>query len=112
MTYLVGGRIFSGLGCVLLLAAVLAASGCSTSVDEAMPVSGAIDTGTYPNLNIPPKAATRQFTPEESAAKLASLRAKQQRIAPSSGETPEQRRKRLQLLKKEQDDTLKVIENN
>ena len=45
-------------------------------------------------------------------AKLAQLRAKQQTQNPGSTpvESPEARRKRLQLLQDEQADTLKVIE--
>ena len=59
---------------------------------------GPTDTGTFPNLNIPPQAATAQFTEEEKQAKLAQLRAVQQQ--PGSGRarsrSPEARRKRLQ----------------
>lgn len=112
MTYLVGGRLFSGFGRVLLLVAAFALGGCSTAFEEPEPVPGALNTGTYPNLNIAPKAATAQFTPEESAAKLAALKARQQRLSPGGGETAEERRRRLQLLADEQEDTLKVIENN
>jgi hypothetical protein len=120
MTYRTGGHVFSG---AVLLAAIAAVAGCSTAADDP-PLSaydqaaiasgrGPVNTGSFPNLNIRPKAATVQFTPEESAAKLASLQAQRQRVAPAYvGETPEARRRRLKLLSDEQSDTLKVIENN
>ena len=107
----------------MLLAAAVAAitgTGCTTdSLDDAKSLSaaasadGPIDTGSYPNLNIAPRAAATQLTTEEKEAKLAALRAAQQRQSPGPvGETADARRKRLQLLGDEQDDTLKVIETN
>ena len=114
-------RGWPGAGAVLGWAALTAISGCSTV--EPPPLSrydqaalaagrGPIDTGTFPNLNVPQQAATRQFTTEERDAKLAALSAEQQRLAPGSTETPEQRRRRLKLLADEQQETLEVIENN
>ena len=102
------------------LAAALAIAGCATeSTDDLVPIAegrtgGPVDTGTFPNLNVPPQAATAQLTEEEKKAKLARLRAAQQRQSPGGGsvETPEARRKRLQLMSDEQADTLKVIEDN
>ncbi|TGQ88970.1 hypothetical protein EN847_35190, partial [Mesorhizobium sp. M1C.F.Ca.ET.204.01.1.1] len=38
-------------------------------------VEGPKDTGTYPNLNIPPQVAAKQFTEAEKNAKLAQLKA-------------------------------------
>ena len=83
-------------------------------VAAANPASpGPANTGSYPTLNIKPEVAGPQFTPEERAAKLASLRSAQQHQAPGqTGETEEARRKRLKLLTNEQNDTLKVIEDN
>ncbi|MGX5831875.1 hypothetical protein [Mesorhizobium sp. 43Arga] len=37
--------------------------------------AGPKDTGTFPNLNIPPKVANKQLTPAETNAKLAELKA-------------------------------------
>jgi hypothetical protein len=43
--------------------------------------SGPIDTGTFPNLNIPPQTANAQISDEDKAAETEALRAKQQRTA-------------------------------
>jgi hypothetical protein len=67
-----------------------ALSGCgSATVEQAAPtastaaVSGIStgepkDTGTFPNLNVPPQAATTQISPEEKQAQFEELRAAQQ----------------------------------
>jgi len=116
MTYGKGERFFPGAGAAALAAALFLAA-CSNTTNADVPVaegrSGTpVDTGTFPNLNIPPKAATTQFTNEERDAKLAALRAKQQAQNPAAApaESPEARRKRLQVSQDEQADTLKVIE--
>jgi hypothetical protein len=116
MTYGKGERFFPGMGAAVL-ATTLFIAACSSTVLEDVPVAegrrgGPTDTGTFPNLNIPQQAATTQFTDEERDAKLAQLRARQQTQNPGSTpvESPEARRKRLQLLQDEQADTLKVIE--
>jgi hypothetical protein len=81
-------------------------SGCSTSsIDDIVPsaanapTSGQAEpaataetassgapknTGTFPNLNIPPQVANEQLTPEEKAAQVAALRAAQQEHAATS----------------------------
>ena len=118
MRYGKGGPLFPGIGAAALVAvAALFAAGCSSTTIEEVPAatgrSGSpTDTGTFPNLNIPPQAATAQFTEEEKQAKLAQLRAVQQKQNPGAPpvESPEAKRKRLQLLQDEQDETLKVIE--
>ena len=117
MTYGKGERFSPGMMGAAVLAAVLSVAACSSTTLEDVPVAegrsgGPTDTGTFPNLNIPQQAATTQFTDEERDAKLAQLRAKQQTQSPGSTpvESPEARRKRLQLLQDEQADTLKVIE--
>jgi len=120
MADLIGLRVRPG-ACLLLVSAALAASGCTTA--EAPPLSrygqaalasgrGPIDTGTFPNLNVPQQAATQQFTAAERDARLASLRAEQQGNAPGAGETAEQRRRRIQQLADEQKETLEIIESN
>ena len=112
MTYRADRHVFENVRPVLLAALACAAlAACSTSDDTAR-VAGAIDTGTYPNLNVAPKAATEQFTTEERDAKLAALRAVGQQQSPAAtGETEEARRKRLQLIGDDQSETLKVIES-
>ena len=115
MTYGKGRRFFPGAGVSALAAIALFATACSTVED--VPVaegrSGTpTNTGTFPNLNIPPQAATAQFTEEEKQAKLAQLRAVQQGQDPGAPvESPEARRKRLKLAADEQAETLKVIES-
>lgn len=89
MTINVGGTFFPGRGSICrmavmagLLCALLPAGGCtSTSANSPAPTAlaeGPKDTGSYPNLNIPPKVAAKQFTKEETAANLAQLKAEQQ----------------------------------
>jgi len=107
---------------VLLAALPLAASGCTTA-EPAPPLTsydqaainagrGPRDTGTYPNLNVPQRAAATQFSGDERDVKLAALRAEQRRQAPAGGETPEERRRRLLRLTEEQEQTLREIEGN
>ena len=71
--------------------------------------TGPIDTGTYPNLNVAPKVATRQFTPEEAQAKHAALQAAQRRQSPGGRALTTEERRRLQLVE-DQGDTLEIIE--
>lgn len=114
------GRYFSRhlahLATVLPLIAVITLCGCSTASDEGAPMAlgeGPANTGTFPNLNVPQQAAAPQLSSDETATKIAALRRAQQgQTGPTSYETSEQRRKRLQLIGEEQDETLKVIENN
>jgi hypothetical protein len=100
---------------VAALALLLAA--CSSTDVEDVPMAagrsgGPTETGSFPNLNIPPKAATAQFSDEETQAKLAQLRSVQHTQSPgTTTETPEARRKRLKLEADEQAETLKVIES-
>ncbi|MGX7873095.1 hypothetical protein ACVDG5_010070 [Mesorhizobium sp. ORM6] len=47
--------------------------------------AGPKDTGTFPNLNIPPKVAAKQFTDAERNAKLAELKADEGAQAPKGG---------------------------
>ena len=115
MTNRRNGRIFPGAG-VAVLTVLLVASACTTSpIEEVAQAPGRsgqpVDTGTYPNLNVPAQAATAQFSEEEKQAKLAQLHTLRQRQNPgASVESAEARRKRLQLSVDEQEDTLKIIE--
>jgi len=68
---------------VLALAALLA--GCANQANEPSS-TGAVDTGTYPNLNVRPGVANEQLTTAETASKSAELRAAQQ--ANSAGSAP------------------------
>jgi len=89
MTKLASGGIFSVSRSVLAGAAVAMAlfqlSACTSTdtqvVDTSQPSglsSGhARNTGTYPNLNIPPKAAASQISDAEKKEKLSELKAAQ-----------------------------------
>lgn len=55
-----------------MLALLLAA--CATPPNEPSS-SGAVDTGTFPNLNVAPGEANSQFTPQDVNAKKAELAA-------------------------------------
>lgn len=89
----------------------LAVAGCQSSrLEDLAPLPGVRNTGTTPDLNIPQKAETEQFSDAErtaKAAELAAARANQAQAAPSSGAaTAAQLRKARQT----QAETLKEIE--
>jgi hypothetical protein len=111
------GRFFPGAGFAAVAAALLAAACATSPVDEVAMAPGRsgqpTETGTYPNLNIPQRAATTQFTEDEKAAKLAQLHAVQHTQNPGAPatESAEARRKRLQVYQDGQAETLKVIES-
>ena len=102
MTYGIGQIVFSGSGRFCRMAAagvaLLALGACGTaSMESAAPktaaagsqVQGPTDTGTFPNLNIPPKSAAAQFTDTEKTAKLAELSADQAAAqAPAAATSP------------------------
>lgn len=116
MTYSVGRHIFFCARAVLfagVLALPVAASGCSsTAATNPVPVGahGAQDTGTYPNLNIPPQSAAPQFTEDQKAAKLANLHAAQGRQGAKAGVAADNSAAMTTLARKHGDDTLKAIE--
>ncbi|UVK41599.1 hypothetical protein LHFGNBLO_003607 [Mesorhizobium sp. AR10] len=123
MTINIGETVFSGAGrfcriAVALLAtggALLAVGGCTSSNKEgAAPVAlvaGAQDTGSYPNLNIPPQVAAQQLTDEERNTKLAQLKADQQAQLGKGGRTTATNPAALNTLAKNHgDETLKQIE--
>jgi len=123
MTINVGETVFSsaaGICCIaaamaLLGGTLLAAGGCASSnTDNTTPVAitdGPKDTGSYPNLNIPPQVAAKQLTPEETKAKLAQLKGDQQAQLGKSGGTGGSNPAALNSLAKTHgDDTLKQIE--
>jgi len=110
-----GAWFFSGMA-VAAVAATLSLAGCTTPVEDVAVGQGRsgqpVDTGTYPNLNIPRQAAATQLTDDETKAKLASLNAAQSRQGPAAGGSTAsaEERRRLQLSQDEQAETLKVIE--
>lgn len=101
----------------------LTLSGCSTIDDADLAAADKLaetrtgapaDTGTFPNLNIPPPPAPAQLSEDEKKRKLAALKAAQKGQSPPSAstESAEAKAKRLKLLATQQSDTLDVIENN
>ncbi len=85
MAYGKGKRFFPLAG-VAMLAVALSAGACTTPTEEVAVAPGRsgapVDTGTYPNLNVPRQGATAQLTDEETQAKLRyleSLQGKQNR---------------------------------
>ncbi|WP_225247961.1 hypothetical protein [Mesorhizobium sp. J8] len=100
-----------------LVGVLLPAGGCtSTSPNNAAAptalTEGPRDTGSYPNLNVPPQVAAKQFTKEETAANLAQLKAEQQAQLAKGGsvEAPTNSAALKTLAKTHGDDTLKQIE--
>ncbi len=95
---------------LLALPVLAAMSGCtSTSLEDAVP--GARNTGTYPNLNIPPQAETEQLTDEEAAERLAALQSRRDAQKSQSSSTRTQTDRLLRLKRTHADETLEEIEN-
>jgi predicted small lipoprotein YifL len=70
-----GGAIGRRFVAAAFIAAV-ALAGCASTEPSYVPTdaqSGAVDTGTYPNLNIPPHRAAEAMTPEDAAAVTATV---------------------------------------
>jgi hypothetical protein len=106
-------------------AAVVAALACGCTSDDMVAgvepavsatsmSGGAVDTGTFPNLNIPPKVAADQISPEQKAARIAELSAAQQRqTTQGSGGVPVEDPALLKKLADTHgDETLKAIQGN
>lgn len=90
------------------VAAPVAAAGTETPL-----AGGAKDTGTYPNLNIPPQAANQQISDEEKTAEVEALTAAQKdhaaKAAKSDNGAADAVRLR-KLAKTHATDALKAIE--
>ncbi|WP_181182704.1 hypothetical protein [Mesorhizobium sp. B3-1-9] len=122
MTIDVGRTFFLDAGSICRMAVVaglvgvlLPAGGCTSTSTNNAPTAlteGPKDTGSYPNLNVPPPVAAKQLTKEETAANLAQLKAKEQaQIAKGSGvKAPANAAALSTLAKTHGDDTLKQIE--
>ncbi|TPM96309.1 hypothetical protein FJ977_16945 [Mesorhizobium sp. B2-1-3A] len=118
MTINIGETVFFGAArfCRIGVAIVLVGiAGCS-SANTGGPVpmaenAGPKDTGTFPNLNIPPQVANKQFTEAERNAKLAELKAdKGGQGAKSGGGSVTDQAALTDLAKKHGPQTLKQIE--
>ena len=67
---------FCRVGAAIVLVGIAGCSSTNTSGPVPMAENaGPKDTGTFPNLNIPPKVANKQLTEAETNAKLAELKA-------------------------------------
>jgi hypothetical protein len=118
MTIDSGETVFSGAGRICrigMAVALLAIGGCSSTNSEnvglATGVDGPKDTGTFPNLNIPPQVAAQQFTDAEKNAKLAQLQADKRAQAGKGGAVKATNPAALTALAKNHGDkTLKQIE--
>jgi hypothetical protein len=73
MTYRLGGPVFSSIALSLVLGVVTA--GCASREPAAVGQAGARNTGTFPNLNVPPKTAAEQLSSEQTSADTAALKA-------------------------------------
>ncbi len=73
MTYRLGGPVFSSIALSLVLGVV--AAGCASREPAAVGQAGARNTGTFPNLNVPPKTAAEQLSSEQTSADTAALKA-------------------------------------
>ncbi|MCV0396770.1 MAG: hypothetical protein K5872_20860 [Rhizobiaceae bacterium] len=103
----------------LLPAMMLVAAGCGTTIEEAVPVSaetglpaGPIDTGTYPNLNIRPTAANRQFTAAERGSKSQQLTASRARVQGERGVSPTSTVSELNAMRKRPEAVRQEIEDS
>lgn len=78
------------------------------------PVRDALDTGTFPNLNVPPGTAAPQFTPSEKVSKLAALGSKRSAAQSGPATNPAVEAAKVKRLRKlaqtHAADTLKAIE--
>ena len=122
MTIDVGGTFFLRPGSICRMALVaglvgvlLPAGGCTSTSTNNAPTAlteGPKDTGSYPNLNIPPQVAAKQLTKEETAANLAQLKAEEQtQIAKAGSVKPPANAAALNTLAKTHGNaTLKQIE--
>jgi hypothetical protein len=99
-------------GGAILIASLGACANQQTAPMSNSPLTGPVNTGTYPHFTPDPKGETTQFTPEEKDALRSRVAvAKSGQAGPSSDPAVAARRQaELQLLKKQQEADLKEIE--
>ncbi len=141
MTQRLGGKNFSDLrwSLTVAIAAICLTPGCATSTVEdgastaaATPAIAATErtpatitevqlssgepknTGTFPNLNIPPQAAAKQISSQQKASRLAELRAAQtgQKAPPGAAGTSASKARLKKLATSHATVALEEIENN
>jgi hypothetical protein len=119
MTHSIGRTVFFGAGAICRMGAalaLLAAAGCTTasrnqaSVADQPIEAGPRDTGTFPNLNVPPQVAADQFTSAQASAKLKALGAERTGQAQMGTGTQVANQAELEQLRKNHaKDALKAI---
>ncbi|MBZ9738391.1 MULTISPECIES: hypothetical protein [unclassified Mesorhizobium] len=111
-TVFFGAGHFCRIGTAIMFVAIAACSSTNTSGPVPMASdAGPKDTGTFPNLNIPPKVAAKQFTEAEKNAKLAQLKADENgQGAKGGGPAVTNQAALTDLAKKHGPQTLKQIE--
>lgn len=91
-------------------------SACANTTQAPMsnsPLTGPVNTGTYPHFTPDPKGETTQFTPEEEAALRArTTAAKNSQVGPTADPNAAARKQAaMKLLQQEQAEHLKAIES-
>lgn len=97
--------VFATAGLAMLLPA-----GCQQARNEAS-ATGAIDTGTYPNLNIKPGVANQQLTAQEMAAAKAELSGAAAANANRDASVPNDEAYLKRLAAQHEKEALRKIEN-
>ncbi len=99
----VGAALIAGLG---------ACADAPPPVMANSPLTGPVNTGTYPHFTPDPKGETTQFTPEEKQALIDRTNtAKKVQAGPSADPAAAAKKQaEMQLLIKQQEDDLKTIE--
>lgn len=95
--------------------AIAAAAPTPATITEVQLSSGEPkNTGTFPNLNIPPQSAAEQISAQQKAAALAELKAARagQKPPPGSGGTAATDARLKKLATSHAADALEAIENN
>jgi hypothetical protein len=123
MTKRIGGagsfsRLHGVAGFCLAAAALMQLSGCAGTPDIASSAAPSglssgqpADTGTFPNLNIPPQSAAAQITPTEKAEKFSELKAVQAaQTAPRGAATTASQAQLKKIAATHAADTLAEIE--
>jgi len=93
-------------------ALALLAAGCATQPEPTPLQAGAINTGTYPNLNVPPQVASTQLSADDQAARRAALsaaQAKQAAAAPGAGASAAEQERLRRLARTHEQDALNAI---
>jgi hypothetical protein len=93
----------------ILIAGLSACADTPPPVMSNSPLTGPVNTGTYPHFTPDPKGETAQFTPQDKQALIdRTNKAKRGQVGPSADPAAVARKQaEMQQLKKEQDDVLK-----